>query len=439
MKDCKEILAEKIKSGENVALYCYGIQASYIIAFLEKFHGVLPTIVIDNDLRKKGITENGIPVMPFFEAQERFKNNLLYFICSDDFKYTIIGDLLEKGVTAEKIINYVPVEKRRGCMYFYSRLLMSQGKEGNPHSIDHCCTDSFKSESISTPIPGEGGDFSNVGELLEQAFYAFENNSFAACKNCALNKEQYLISKSYQKRYKEVCFGQETDADCLMHCIYCFAGGNSGIPVKMRSLENFGAFVDSILALGQMSDDFIGSIAMSERDFDSKIALAVEKFNKAGLTPLVWKIHSCLLGYSEHLAELLRRGQAYIIWSLDAGTRETYRKIKQVDAFDHVVQNVRRYIAQDVFHGKFIAAKYLIVKGINDNAAEFDAYLQLVKDLGLCFVSLSFVFNVEADANDAAFIQNCYEKIEKAGLQLTCKNNSSQVAEALNMNSALSQ
>lgn len=438
MRNCKEILAEKIKSGENVALYCYGIQASYILAFLERFYGVLPAVVIDNDLRKKGITENGIPIMPFSEASLCFRN-LLYFICSDDFKYTIIGDLLEKGIQANQIINYVPVEKRRGCLYFYNRLLLTQGRKDSAHIISHCNMDSFKPQIVVTQIPGKDEDFSDTKELLDQAFFNFEGNAFEMCKSCVMNKEQYLVSQKYQKHYKSVAFYQETCADCLSHCVYCCVGGNSSVSVQMRSLESYGNFVDSVLALDQLDDDFTCSIDMSEREYNAKIALAIEKINRAGLSPLVWKINSCLLGYSRCLAELLQHGMAYVIWSLDAGTRETYRKIKQIDAFDHVVQNVRKYIAQDAFHGRFIVAKYLIVKGINNNIAEFDAFLKLVMDLKLQFVSLSFDFNVKADVSDTAFIQNCYSKIMEAGLQLTYKNNSAAVAAALDMNSILSQ
>ena len=69
----------------------------------------------------------------------------------------------------------------------------------------------------------------------------------------------------------------------------------------------------------------------------------------------------------------------------------------------------------------------------------FDAYLDIVKELGLKYVSLSFDFNIEADESDMAFIQACYAKIVNAGLQLTYKNNSEAVTRALNMNSILNQ
>ena len=440
MGDMKTVLAGRIRNGKNVALYCYGILAAHLLYSLEKFHGVLPVVIIDNDERKRGTAEFGVPIMPFADALEHF-DGLQYFICSDDFKYTIIGDLLEKGVHPEDIINYVPVEKRRTCLYFYNRLLLVQGCENEPHSISHCNKDSFKPQTAATQFPCENGDYGDVGERLEQSFADFESGGMEACRNCVMNREQYMVSRAYSRHYKSVAFYQATCADCLSHCIYCCVGGNTqgSRSVLLRPLEDFSKFVDSVLALDRVDDDFTCALDMSEREYDRKIALAVDGLKRAGRKPLVYKVNSCLLIYSEGLEELMRQGMVYIIWSLDAGTRETYRKIKQIDAFENTIQNVRRYIALDAFGGKFIVAKYLIVKEMNDNEAEFDAFLQLVVELGLEFVSLSFDFNVEADTKDLLFIQNCYEKIVRAGLQLTYKNNSAAVTKALNMNSILEQ
>lgn len=440
MKDFKRILAEKIKNGEHVALYCYGILASHLLCCLEKFYDVRPIVVIDNDERKRGKAEFGVPVMPFMEARERF-GDLQYFICSDDFKYTIIGDLLEKGVQPESIINYVPVEKRRTCLYFYNRLLMVRGIKGKAHLIGHCNMDSFKSQSANTMIPYSDGDYLDTRDFLDRSFADFENGAISACQTCVMNKEQYIVKRDYKKHYKAVAFYQLTCADCLSHCIYCCVEGNSNreVQVQLNPLENYAKFVASVLALDRVDDDFTCAIDVSERDHNKKVVTAVDELKKAGLQPLSYKINSCLLTYETELAELMRQGMVYVVWSLDSGTRETYKKIKQIDAFDNTIKTVRRYISEDAFGGRFIVAKYLIVKGINDNAAEFDAYLRIVKNLGLKFVSLSFDYNVEADESDLTFIQECYKKLVEARLQLTYKNDSIAVTKALNMNSILNQ
>ena len=440
MKNYHKILAEKIRAGENVALYCYGILATHMILYLEKFYGVIPAVVIDNDPRKTGTADFGVPVMPFAEAWEQF-DGLQYFICSDDYKYTIIGDMLEKGVPPEKIINYVPVEKRRTCLYFYNRLLLVRGSKAGTHFISHCNKDSFKPQGAHTEIFSENESYTETGLCLDKAFSNFEAGAIAACKDCIMNKEQYIVGKDCQRHYKSVAFYQATCSDCLSHCVYCCVGGNSKgeSQVRLNSLESYGHFIDSVFALDRVDDDFTCAIDMSERELDRKIAMIAETVEKSGLHPLAYKVNSCLLTYDGHLAELMRQGMAYVIWSLDAGTRETYRKIKQIDAFENVMKNIRRYIEQDAYGGKLIVAKYLIVKGINDNDEEFDAFLKVVTSLGLKFISLSFDFYVKADQSDLEFIWMCNHKAEECGLQLTYKNNSLQVTEALKLSNILSQ
>lgn len=442
MKNYHEIIAEKIRAGENVALYCCGIQSTHMLFYLEKFYGAVPAVVIDNDPRKMGTADFGVPVMPFEKAREQF-DGLQYFICSGDYKYTIIGDMLEKGVLPEQIINYVPVEKRQTCLFFYTYLFVVWGPEFGAHVIRHCNDNSFKPKTqiLRTIVTQQAGKYAHVGKLIDKAFSDFESGAIDLCKDCVVNKEQYMVSREYKKRYRSVVFCQEACMDCLAHCTYCCVEGNvAGKPqMQINPLESYRDFVDSVLPLGQISDDFTCTIVMSERDLDRKIAVFLGSLGKAGLRPLSYEVSSCLLTYDEHLAELMRQGRVYVIWSLDAGTRETYRKIKQINAFDNVMKNIRRYIEQDAFGGKLIVAKYLIVKGINDNEAEFNAFLRVVTDLKLKFISLSFDFYGKADPSDLEFIQNCYQKAEALGLQLTYKNNSLPVTQALQMNNILTQ
>ncbi len=441
-RDIKRELADRIRQGEKVALYCYGILADYLLAYLNRFYSVHPTVIVDNDIRKKGVADFDVPVMPYAEAKERY-GNLRYFICSDDFKYTIIGDLLEKGEKPENIINYVPVEKRRSCLYFYNRLLLVQGKKdkGDTHYISHCNADSFKSTGLTTAIAREKNGYRNVGQVLDGIFKDFEDGKIDVCKHCVMNQEQYIVKSDHPKHYKSLAFYQQTCEDCISHCVYCCVGGSEkgNGNASFNTLESFSDFAKMVLSLNRMDNDFTCAIDVSERNQGQKVENAVHCIEKAELMPLVYKINSCHLNYSDVLEDIMGRGLAYSVWSLDAGTAETYRKVKQVDAFERAVENVKRYIAADVFDGKFIVPKYLIVKGMNDNEDEFDAFLKLVKSLGLKTVSLSFDYRLKAEEEDMAFIRLFYEKIVRDGLRLTYVNDSEPVTRAINRNNIMRQ
>ena len=121
----RRIAAGLIEEGRDVALYCDGLFSDTNILYLDKFYGVRPAVVIDNDPRKKGTALLGVPVLPYAEAKAAFPD-LYYYIQGNTYQYTIIGSLLEDGVPPDHIINYVPVEKREGCLIAESSIGIKQ-------------------------------------------------------------------------------------------------------------------------------------------------------------------------------------------------------------------------------------------------------------------------------------------------------------------------
>ena len=81
--------------------------------------------------------------------------------------------------------------------------------------------------------------------------------------------------------------------------------------------------------------------------------------------------------YSENLDKSLKHGDAYVVISLDSGSRETFKKVKRIDAFDKVVQNIYKYA--DGTDSEKITLKYIIIPGINDRISEFKKFLKIAK------------------------------------------------------------
>jgi len=94
-----------------------------------------------------------------------------------------------------------------------------------------------------------------------------------------------------------------------------------------------------------------------------------------------WKIQliSNYSIYNEKFATLLENGRVKrSTTSLDAGTRETFQKIKQVDRFDKVVENLKRYPLDKT---RF-SIKYIFLEGINDNETDIDGFYEIAKEIG---------------------------------------------------------
>lgn len=65
--------------------------------------------------------------------------------------------------------------------------------------------------------------------------------------------------------------------------------------------------------------------------------------------------------------------------SLDAGTKETFFKIKQVDVFEQTIENIKRI---SVSNKKDLKLKYIVVKDVNDNEQELNKFLDVVGEIG---------------------------------------------------------
>jgi molybdenum cofactor biosynthesis enzyme MoaA len=86
--------------------------------------------------------------------------------------------------------------------------------------------------------------------------------------------------------------------------------------------------------------------------------------------------------YSHNLFRAMNEATTYIIVSLDSGSRKTYKKIKRVDKFNKVIENLKKYGATEKSRNA-IRLKYIIVPTYNDNLREFKKFLNIAKELGV--------------------------------------------------------
>lgn len=77
--------------------------------------------------------------------------------------------------------------------------------------------------------------------------------------------------------------------------------------------------------------------------------------------------------------------------SLDSGCRETFQKIKNVDAFNEVINNLKELRPKSQITYQL---KYILLKGINDNREEMSKFLTLAKEIdSKATIILEFDYN----------------------------------------------
>ena len=132
----------------------------------------------------------------------------------------------------------------------------------------------------------------------------------------------------------------EITNDCNLRCIICPRTSKMGREIGYMDLDLFEKIIDEAGETGAMSLHFSGlgesHLHPQARDM---FAYAKEKGLEVGL----WTNG---LNLDEELSrEIIEKGLLdYIIFGLDAATKETYSKVKGVDLFDKAVENINRFL-----------------------------------------------------------------------------------------------
>ena len=87
--------------------------------------------------------------------------------------------------------------------------------------------------------------------------------------------------------------------------------------------------------------------------------------------------------YSQAIFDCFKEDKCSLIVSIDSGTKETFKNIKQVDCFDKVVDNLKKYISASETAKEHLLLKYIIVDDFNDNKEEIKAFIDIAVSIGI--------------------------------------------------------
>jgi len=203
------------------------------------------------------------------------------------------------------------------------------------------------------------------------------------CMNCP-----HLVYDFWHKTVKldTVNFGSCQPGDvCNYKCVYCFAEKFLNDPTKdkeglttyevIEQLSQMPEYNTAELKLNISNGEFTAN-----KDCDEVMDI---------LLRMPWKASFLTNGsiYREKFAEFLKTGRALKVQiSLDAGTRETYHKVKGLDTFDKVIDNIKRYELKNV---EGFVLKYIFLEGLNDNEADVDGFVDTAAEVGCRKMTIS--------------------------------------------------
>jgi len=93
--------------------------------------------------------------------------------------------------------------------------------------------------------------------------------------------------------------------------------------------------------------------------------------------------------FEPKIANSMVKNNSIIYVSLDSGTKETFKLVKGCDLFEKVLDNLKKYRECNIF-----VLKYILLSGVNDNDADIEGIVNILKLLNLNSMQLAFEYDM---------------------------------------------
>jgi len=416
-----------LKNSNNlpIALYGAGRQAlwekKYVESVIGRGGGNIMCF-IDADVNKQGTQYLGLPVLSYKEAKSKYGDFCIYVTLGNNLKYAVMNDLLNLGFEKEKILNYEEREQYVGCPMLESQLCIDDA------GLICCC---HVNEVMNKPpfIKWETNMETAVSkyiDLRDRLINAVRNGETCECSGCCFIKYNSYVSI---KKIKSFAYG--FNHPCQLSCSYCRAP-NAKHPLANQERNRFiqmfdyPKFMECLEKHNLLAPDAVVTFAAGEITINRRkdaIFAATKNYR--------WIVLTNALIFEEQIA---KSGNKLVI-SVDSGTRETYKLVKGMDAFDKVWANIGRYLE----YNTIVVAKYIFLLE-NSNDADVEGFIQASLKVGVSQIIISsdiFRQTPHTDeqvkliakmlnlskangilvAVDASFMPNEIERIEKTAME----------------------
>ena len=403
-----------MRDGHPVALWGASKDRVGVIRTLYKRDAV-PCAIIDSDASKHGKQFQGIPIMSYESAVAQWPG--LYISVSEAlWKYQVFGRLTnELGFPEAHILNYEPVERKRGCPFLEYMFLCNGNDE-----FTFCC--SVFGQNLAPAVRFDGDYDSALDRwvaLREKVSDAIRLGQMSPCEGCPDIKVDYFAKKPLIQ-----VFNYGAGGICNLRCAYCNSPAkrshgtwetDADMEKTLEALKSKGLLAENV-----HFDYAPGEPALHrERSRHFKLFELAESVNVSTNATI----------YDAQLADCLHRNVANIIVSVDAGTRETYLKLRGKDLFEQTCENVMRY---NRVNPGCVDLKYIFFPEVNDNPQDVEGFVRLCAEVQPGAVFLSYDYNHPIQNMTPKTAEALYMMIDLLEARhLLWKNNSDVIARQL--------
>ncbi len=205
------------------------------------------------------------------------------------------------------------------------------------------------------------------------------------CAGCFLLKEKHWQAKDHL-----LAIGISGFLHCNLACTYCSTYQNDPTDRGSPTLSTLKAWYEIGFIRAGCRFEMGGGKSTLHREFDAIAQFAFDR-------DMSLAVYTNGVGVSRVLLDGLRKGLTSIMISVDAGTRDTYRRIKKKDVLDRVWESIKTYAS---INPKEVFVKYIMMSS-NSSKSELDAFLDRLQGSGAnqFFVASNVLQNLHASGD----------------------------------------
>lgn len=277
------------------------------------------------------------------------------------------------------ILKFLSKKTKKELTPYLSCKFLNHGISFMHTAIKTCCH-SKEGITFYKDYSGEKINWKAIEETRKKAIENCKNGIIPkTCEGC-INLEKANWGND---KIKEIIINNWDHCNCgCIYCVYSSHGTYLQTEKQPSKYYNVYKHLKWLYQHKKISKQakiiFVGGDLTLLDETDKIIDLCLK--NKVGL----FFFHTSAIFYSQGIEKALKSNQMVKMdFSMDCGTREMYKKIKRIDAFDNVIENIKKYLSCSKTAQYSIIAKYIILNNINDNIEELDKWLSLMNDIGV--------------------------------------------------------
>lgn len=358
-----------------------------------------PVCFADRDICKQGTELCGVPVMSPDKAQEKYPDARYLISLAPGGFFLEVQDYLIRSchIPPERIANYEPYYYGYGCPNINQALFTYHNQ------FSFCCSDFGK--NLHPRIEYGNNSEESADRFLSERHeltMKLRDGVPNSCSGCNYLRQGYFYENT---PISLIHFGY--GSVCNLRCFYCNTAHLKSDFDETRYNHILG-MINHLQDRGLVTENTNVHFASGEltvHPYRDKILTAFENN--------YCEFYTNAVIYNDKIAEILARKKGIVISSPDAGHAETFKKIKGVDAYDRVFENLKRYAE----HGK-VQLKYIFLQDTNDNHGEIDAFVRKVAEIRPVSVFISRdTFNMTPfDDNMVDCIVKMYMDVASLGI-----------------------